>query len=246
MQAFSFRAWGIAPRITRLAALPLIGMLLLIGTRADAQAPEQWVAGKHYLLVSGPQQVSVAPGKIEVTEAFSYGCPACNAFYPLMERIKASLPSNAEVTYLHASFNAAEQWPMFQRAFYTAEVLKVADKGHKAMFESIYRGGELALRDAKGRPKKPAPTLETAAAFYQRVAGVDPKKFLSVAKGFSVEGKVRRAEKLIRDYGVDSTPTMVINGRYRTNVTLAGGEQQLIQLINWLVAKETMQRSANR
>jgi thiol:disulfide interchange protein DsbA len=238
MQAFSVLAQGIASRmIWRTVAL------LFICSAANAQAPEQWIAGKHYFLVSGPQQVSVAPGKIEVTEAFSYGCNACNVFQPLMERIKASLPTNAEVTYLHASFNAAEQWPMFQRAFYTAQVLKVADQSHKAMFDSIWKNGELALRDTKGRPKKP--TIETAAAFYQRVAGVDPAKFLSVAKGFSVEGKVRRADKLMRDYGVDSTPTMVVNGRYRLNATSAGGEQQVIQLINWLVAKESMQRSAD-
>jgi len=234
MQAFSVR-W--------LAAALLPAALLMIGTVANAQAPAEWVAGKHYFLVSGPQQVSVAPGKIEVTEAFSYGCPACNSFYPLMERLKATLPTNAEVVYLHASFNTAELWPMFQRAFYTAQVLKVADQAHQAMFQSIWKGGELALRDAKtGKPKKP--TLETAAAFYKRVAGVDPAKFLSVSKGFSVEGKIRRAEKLLRDYGVDSTPTMIVNGRYRLTITSAGGEQQLIQLVNWLVAKESLQRSA--
>jgi protein dithiol oxidoreductase (disulfide-forming) len=231
MQAFSVRWLAVA--------------LLLLGTMAHAQAPAEWVANKHYFLVSGPQQVSVAPGKVEVTEAFSYGCPACNSFYPLMERLKATLPANAEVVYLHASFNTAELWPMFQRAFYTAQVLKVADQTHKAMFDSIWKGGELALRDPKtGKPKKPMPTLETAAAFYKRVAGVDPAKFLSVSKGFSVEGKIRRAEKLLRDYGVESTPTMVINGRYRVTIASAGGEQEFIQLINWLVAKESMQRSA--
>lgn len=229
MQAFSVRWLTVA--------------LLLIGTVANAQAPAEWVAGRHYFLVSGPQQVSVAPGKIEVTEAFSYGCPACNTFYPLMERLRATLPTNAQVVYLHASFNTAEQWPMFQRAFYTAEVLKVAEPAHKAMFESIWKGGELALRDSKtNKPKKP--TLETAAAFYKRVAGVDPAKFLSVSKGYSVETKVKRAEKLLRDYGVESTPTIVVNGRYRLTVTSAGGEQQFIQLVNWLVAKESLQRSA--
>jgi protein dithiol oxidoreductase (disulfide-forming) len=241
MQSFSVLAQAIAPRMTWLAGLAV----LLMAATSSAQAPQQWIAGKHYFLVNGPQQVSVAPGKIEVTEVFSYGCSACNFFYPLMERIKASLPSNAEVTYLHASFNAAEQWPMFQRAFITAQVLKVADQSHKAMFDSIWKGGELALRDGKGVPKKPAPTIETAAGFYKRVAGVDSAKFLSVAKGFAVEGKVRRAEKLIRDYGADSTPTMVVNGRYRLTATSAGGEQELIELINWLVAKESMQRSAN-
>ena len=220
-------------------------VLLFIGAAAGAQAPAEWVAGKHYFLIPGPQQVSVAPGKIEVTEAFSYGCPACNAFQPVMERLKASLPANAELVYLHASFRPDEQWPMFQRAYYTAQVLNIAEKTHKAMFDAIWKsGGELALADSKTRkPKKP--TLEDAAAFYKKAAGVDTAKFLSVAKGFTVEGKIRRAEKLLRGYVVDSTPTIIVNGRYRLNDRSAGGTDQMIQLVNWLVAKESLQRSAS-
>ena len=219
--------------------------LLLIGTVASAQAPAPWVAGKHYFVLQGPQQITVAPGKIEVTEAFSYGCPACNSFYPSMERLKNSLPANAEVTFLHASFNTSEQWPMFQRAFYTAQVLQLVDKTHQEMFKAVWKTGELALIDKKtNRLKKPAPTLEDAARFYNRVTGVDAAKFMSVSKGFAVDGKVRRAEKLLRDYGVDSTPTIIVNGRYRLTPITAGGEEQLIQLVNWLVAKETLQRSA--
>ena len=219
--------------------------LLLIGTVATAQtpAPAPWVAGKHYFLVQGPQQISVPPGKIEVTEAFSYGCPACDSFYPIMERIKGSLPANAEVVYLHAAFRSDEQWPMFQRAFYTAQVLKLVDKTHQEMFKAVWKSGELGLIDKKNnRPKKP--TIEDAARFYNRVTGIDTAKFLSASKGFAVETKIRRAEKLVRDYGVDSTPTIIVNGRYRLTYTSAGGEEQLIQLINWLVAKESLQRSA--
>jgi thiol:disulfide interchange protein DsbA len=179
-----------------------------------------------------------------VTEAFSFGCSACNSFYPVMERLKASLPTNAEVVYLHASFRSDEQWPIFQRAFYTAQVLKLAEQTHKAMFDAIWKGGELALRDPKtSKPRKP--TIDDAARFYNRVAGVDVQKFLAVAKGFTVEGKVRRADKLMRDYGVDSTPTIIVNGRYRLTAQSAGGEQELIQLVNWLVAKESLQRSAS-
>ncbi len=226
----------------------LLGLaLLMIGMAAGAQtqAPP-WVVGKHYFLVQGPQQISVAPGKVEVTEAFSYACPACNSFLPIMERVRSSLPANAEMVYLPASFRSDEQWPMFQRAFYTAQVLKLADKTHEAMFAAIWKSGELAIVDKKtNQLKKPPPTLEDAARFYNRVAGVDIKKFLSVAKGFSVDSKVRRADKLIRDYGVDSTPTLIVNGRYRLTYTSAGGsDEQLIQLVNWLVAKETLQRSA--
>ena len=39
----------------------------------------KWIEGKHYFRIDPPQPTS-HPGKIEVTEVFSYGCPACNAF----------------------------------------------------------------------------------------------------------------------------------------------------------------------
>lgn len=220
--------------------------LLMMGATAGAQTPTAWVAGKHYFPVQGPQQVSVAPGKIEVTEAFSYACPACNQFYSTMEQLRKSLPANAEVVYLPASFRADENWPMFQRAFYTAQVLKLVDKTHEEMFKAIWTTGELGIIDQKTRrPKKSMPTIEDAARFYNRITGVDTAKFLSAAKGFSVEGKVLRANKLVRDYGVESTPTIIVNGRYRLTVGSAGGVPQMIELVNWLVAKETLQRSAN-
>ena len=57
------------------------------------------------------QRTNVAPGKVEVMEVFSYGCPACNHFQPTMKKIKAALPANAQLVYLPASWNAAENWP---------------------------------------------------------------------------------------------------------------------------------------
>ena len=55
-------------------------------------------------------------------EVFSYGCPACNQFRPTMKKLKAACRANAQLVYLPASWNAAENWPMFQRAYITAQI----------------------------------------------------------------------------------------------------------------------------
>jgi protein dithiol oxidoreductase (disulfide-forming) len=68
---------------------------------------------------------------------------------------------------------------------------------------------------------------------------VPVEKFLATAKSFSVDLKVRTAEDLIKAYRVDRTPTIVVNGKYRLHVESAGGEAQLIELVNYLVAKES-------
>jgi len=214
-----------------------VAMLLAVTV---AKATTTWVDGQHYFTIKPAQPTNVAAGKVEVIEVFSYGCPACNLFYPTMDKLKANLPKNVEVGYLHASFNTAEDWPMFQRAFVTAQAMGIAEKAHTAMFNAVWASDELAVTDRRtDRLKNPLPSIENAAAFYARVAGVKKEEFLSIAKSFSVEAKIRNSETLMKAYRVDSTPTIIVNGKYRLTVQSAGGNEQLIELVNWLVAKET-------
>jgi thiol:disulfide interchange protein DsbA len=144
------------------------------------------------------------------------------------------------MSYVPASWNQAEAWPLFQRAYLTAQAMGVADKAHDAMFNAIWSSNELAVIDrATDRPKKDLPTIEKIGAFYQRVAGVKQADFVSIAKSFSIEAKMKNADAVIKSYRAESTPTIVVNGKYRTTPNDAGGNDQLIQLVNWLVAKET-------
>lgn len=222
--------------------LSMLGAMLGIGGLAAASLAhgEAWTEGKHYFLIQPAQRTSVPAGKIEVTEVFSYGCPACNRFQPIVEKLAKSLPANAQMAYIPASFNPAEDWPMFQRAYLTAQALGVADKTHTAMFSAVWTTGELGISDARtNRLRNPLPSIEDAAKFYARVGGVRPEQFLAAAKSFSVELNIKRANEWIKASRVDQTPTMVINGKYRLTVGSAGNDQQLIELVQWLVAKES-------
>ena len=199
----------------------------------------KWVEGKHYFLIQPPQPTS-HPGKIEVTEVFSYVCPACNQFHATVDRIARSLPADATMNYVAASFRADENWPVYQRAFYAAQALGVVEKTHDAMFDATWKSGEMATYDLQtGRLKAHAawPTIEDAAKFYAKF-GVDPKEFLAVANSFTVNTQMKRADDLIKAYGVDGTPTMIVNGKYRYGATTAGGYEQALELTQWLVAKE--------
>jgi protein dithiol oxidoreductase (disulfide-forming) len=222
-----------------------ISMVLLAAslTSAMAAAPPaapNWIEGTHYFRIAAPRPTSLPPGKVEVTEVFSYACPACNVFVPTMHQLKQSLPANAVVDYLPASFNPTEDWPMFQLAYCTAQALGIADKWHDAMFDAVWNTGELAVIDpATNRPKGRLPTIEDAAHFYEQHAGVPAAKFLSTAHSFSVDSNVRGDEVLLAAYGIDRTPTIVVNGKYRLHVQSAGGTDQLIELVKWLVAKES-------
>ena len=212
-------------------------------TPAPAAAPfvdsGKWVEGKNYFRID-PAQPTSHPGKIEVTEVFSYACPACNQFHATVDQIAKSLPANAVMTYLPAAFRPDENWPVYQRAFYAAQALGVVDKTYDAMFDAVWKSGELATYDLQAGKLKPHdawPKIEDIAKFYAKY-GVDPKEFVAVANSFAVNTKMKRADELVKAYGVDGTPSMIVDGKYRYGPISAGGYPQTVELTQWLVAKE--------
>jgi thiol:disulfide interchange protein DsbA len=216
-----------------------LGMLAL-SVSMPSRGAQTWTEGVNYFLIQPARTPSVPAGKIEVTEVFSYACPACNIFQPTMHKLKQAMPANVVVDYLPAAFNTAEDWPMFQLAYVTAQMLSVEQQTHDAMFDAVWKGGDLSITDAATRGlKSRMPSIEDAAKFYNQHAGVPVDKFIAASKSFSVDLKVRTDQDLIMAYKIDRTPTIVVNGKYRLHVESAGGSDQLIELVKYLVAKET-------
>jgi thiol:disulfide interchange protein DsbA len=223
--------------MTRLTAalLAFAGLLLPLAVPGAT-----WTEGVQYVRLAPPQQTTVPSGKVEVMEVFSYGCPACNAFLPVMEKLHRSLPANAQVVYLPAAFNPAEDWPMFQRAFLAAQALGIAERTHQAMFDAVWKTGELGITDpGTNRLKQPLPSIADAARFYARVAGVDPQQFLAMANSFGIDSKIRAADAQILAMRVDSTPTLIVNGRYRVIRDELKNNDELIEVVKYLVAKDS-------
>jgi serine protease len=214
--------------------------LALLAAGPSAGADARWTVGVNYFLITPAQPTGSAAGKIEVTEVFSYACPGCNRFYPVADRLQSSLPANAVMDYLPASFRPDEDWPMFQRAYLAAREMGIDQRTHDAMFDAVWKTGELAVFDpATQRAKRPAPTIADAAEFYAKTAGVKAEVFLATAGSFAVDVKIRQADEVIRSYGVSETPSIIVNGKYRLNPLSAGGYDQTIELVKWLVQQET-------
>ncbi len=217
----------------------ILSLLLLAVTCVTfAQTPAagggKWVEGKNYFRIDTPQPTST-PGKIEVTEVFSYACPVCFRFLPYANKIAKSLPADAQMVYLPVSFNPSEDFPVFQRAYYAAKALGVEEKTHEAMFKAIHVTGELATADpATGRLKSPLPGLNDIARFYAKY-GVKPADFIATANSFAVNTKMKRADALVQAYGVTGTPTMIIDGKWRYDVASAGGVDQMVEMTKYLV-----------
>lgn len=198
-----------------------------------------WVVGKDYKVIDAGTKFTDT-NKIEVLEVFSYGCPACNAYHPTMNELVKQMPANVAVAYLPASFSPQENWVTLQRAYFAAQSLGVAEKANDAMYAAVWTTRELSAENASGSGLKPSdelPKLEDIAKVYAKF-GANPKDFVAVAKSFAVNLKMKRGDDMVKAYGVEGTPTLIINGKYRVSPLQLGDPKKSIELTKWLVAKE--------
>ena len=212
-------------------------ILALLIVSAPALAQLRWREGVHYQVIASPERAGAPAGKIEVAEVFSYACPYCYRAMGEMAGLAAQLPSDAAMTHLHASFRPDEAWPMFQRAYYAARKLGIADATHEAVFKAVWETGEIPLVDiAAGRYRQPLPTIDSAAKFYARSSSLKEADFLKVANSAEISAEMARADALIRKWRVSGTPCLVVNGRYLVSNDVPFNEQA--QIVKYLVGLE--------
>ncbi len=198
--------------------------LRLGGSSGTSPTSAQFKEGANYAKVVPAQPTSVAPGKVEVVEVFWYGCGHCFALDPAIESWRAkSKPAYAEFVRIPAMWN--ETTRMHARVFYTAELLGKLEELHTPIFREI---------NVKANPLN---TVDKITAFF-RENGVSADEFQKAFSSFAVESKLQRADFLNRRYRIESVPTVIVNGKYRTDVGMAGGESQLFTLIGELAASE--------
>jgi thiol:disulfide interchange protein DsbA len=204
--------------LRRLTAL----ILVLAAAPLAAQAPaETFVVGKDYFAIE-PAQPTATPGKVEVLEVFSYGCGACASVQPHVDAWKPRMPATAKFAYLPATFRT--DFALLARGWFAADALGVAERTHKGMFDALRAGPKLL-------------TIEDVADLYAKL-DVDREQFLAAANSFAVNAKIKRVGQVLPRYGIDSTPTFVINGRWRVNGPAAGSYERLFRIIDFLIAQE--------
>lgn len=223
-------------------------LLAAVSGFAFAQAtPQQWVEGKDYFAIANPQPTN-HPDKVVVTEVFSFGCPACNQFEPFLDKLRAELPKDTVLEFLPAAFMTREDWPVFQRAYLAARAMGVdTPASHDAMFKAIWGpDGQLATYDpATQRPKAMAnmPTIRDVAKFYAKY-GAKPDDFVATANSFAINLQMKRADQQLIAWGVNSTPTIVVDGKWRLDPTSAKGWQNMVDMALYLVNKELAAKQA--
>ena len=193
-------------------------MALCLNVPTNAQ---EFIEDVNYVRVSKPQAVQTGD-KIEILELFWYHCPHCYYLEPYLNRWLKDPPEYIEYVRLPAVL--AESWQFDARVFYTFEALGVTEEMHEAYFDAIHK------------ERKPFVTEEEVASWAGEY-GIERQVFLDAFfNSFYVNSKVETARKLTRAFETDGVPTIIVDGKYRTKVSLAGGHDELIDLINYLAA----------
>ncbi len=208
----------------------LAAALLLAGLSqaALAEAPA-YVEGEHYERLPIPVDTR-DPEKVEVVEVFSYGCIHCKNFQPYVESWQESTPEYVDFYRLPATFD--ERWQRLAQLYYTTEALGVTDQVHDAIFRAIHDRG-VNLTD----PDLMAEMVEAA-------AGISPDQFMDVYESFSVRSRVQQAHARVVAYRISGTPSLIVDGTFRVDGRMAGGNQEMLDVVDFLVEQQRQDAAA--
>jgi len=160
----------------------------------------QGVEGTDYRKIEPPQPTTT-PGKIEVIEFFSYMCPHCKEFYPLVSTWAAQLPKNVVFRRVPVGFNRPA-WVNLARAYYALQVSGDLDKLDEALFRAIH-DEHLQLFDA------------SSLTDWVGKNGGHAEQFAAAYSSFGVNNQTVQADQLADKSHADAVPTMVVNGEYQ-------------------------------
>lgn len=187
----------------------------------------EFVEGVHYQLLREAQPVQ-SGDKIEVVEMFWYECPHCYRLEPYMKRWLKNKPENAEFVPVPAVLN--DVWRVGAQIYYTLAALNLHESLNEKVFTTIHEA------------RRPLKTMEQFADWGVD-NGIDRKELLAAANSFAVQNKINFASVMSRKYGITGVPAIIVDGKYRTSVSTAGGHDRLLEVINYLVDLAAEQRA---
>jgi thiol:disulfide interchange protein DsbA len=203
---------------------------LLLGALASAAGASLLPLGAAANLVEGrdwrplelPQPPS-DPGKIEVLEFFSYGCPHCAHLNPFIKPWAAALPPDVSFKRIPVSFGRAA-WANLARLFFALELTGDLDRLDQAVFDAV-------TEQRKG--------LYTDKAIFDWVKGqgVDLDAFKEAFNGFTAETQLKRSDVLVQRYRVDAVPQITVAGRYMVVGDGVKDYRDLLAIADQLIAK---------
>ena len=198
----------------------LLAALILLSAGLSQAA--NYTAGQHYKVL-GNSTLPRNPDMIEVVEVFWYGCGHCNHFEPTVQAWKKFIQADVDFYQLPAQFS--RQWKIHASLFYLTHALKVNDKVHQAIFDSIHKKREPLFSEGDQKD-------------FLAEYGVSEADFDKHNDSFAVRRQLKQADQKVRTWGISGVPAIIVNGKYMVNASSAGGEEKIFDVVNYLIEKE--------
>ena len=193
-----------------------LGLLTLPPARADLVEGQDWRA-------ISPPQPSDTPGKIEVLEFFSYGCPHCSHLSPLLDPWAKQLPADVAFRRVPVTFGRSA-WANLARLYYALENTGDLERLNQSVFDALH------LEHARLYTKPDIMDWVTA-------KGLDAKKFAEVFESFDIQTQVSRSDYLVSHYQIDGVPTITVAGKYAVLAKATKDQQDMLAIADQLIAK---------
>lgn len=161
----------------------------------------------------------------QVLEFFSFYCPHCFKFEPLMEQLGAKLDSDVEIKKNHVNFLGKQMGPMLSQAYAAAELLNVQDKVASLIFDQIHT----QRRDINGE--------EGILDIFVK-AGVDRAEAKAAMASFSATGIASQMKRNTETFEIRGVPTLIVNGKYQVITSSVKSTDEFIELVDYLTKKK--------
>jgi thiol:disulfide interchange protein DsbA len=205
--------------------LHLLCWLALVCVALPASA-QQVRRDLDYRLLPQPQAVETGE-RIEVIDFFFYACPYCNELAPHLDRwLKRR---QADVAFRRMPVIRHDSWVPLAKTYFTLEAMGEAERLHLAVYRS-YHVEDLYM------------SQEKVIAEWATKHGLDSEKFMTIYRSDEVRQKVEVARKFTRDYDIQGTPSIVVDGKFLTSTSMTPSVAQIIPVIDGLVRLARQQR----
>ena len=208
-----------------------------IDDRADPVLPRRveiagpvFVEGEHFVALDSAERSVDVLNRVTAWVFYMWSCYFCYEFEDeLSEWIERQDTDRINVVRVPVQWNPVVE--LHARAFYASRLLGVESQVHDAFFETIHeRNDILASRD------------EIADLFAR--LGIDRAAFDDVFESELVTAELRRGRELAARFGIDATPTVVVDGLFETSPALAGSHEATVEVLDWLVARSREARAS--
>lgn len=203
----------------------LVSFLFSLAACSAPTANASFQEGREYQVIPSASTDTTPRNKVTVIEFFSYGCPWCYRLEPALENWLAHKARDVEFERIPVTFEPG--WDVLAKVFYTTKSLGLAEKFMTPTFAAVQDQG-LDLTN-----------VDTTEQYFVN-HGVSKQDFESTYNfSLGIDAQVQRGDKIIKQYGIIAVPAFVIDGKYLTNMGMAGGDnKRLLQIVNYLIAKE--------